>query len=112
METTYYTVPARRVTVNAAPAYDENAPARELVCLRRQTPAPTGKTGQVIDLAAWKAAHPQQAPQASAPARPAAAHTTPRRASLLAWLSERGEWVATLAVIATTLLLMWRILVA
>lgn len=112
METTYYTVPARRVTVNAAPAYDENTPARELVCLRRQAPAPTGTPAPIIDFAAWKEEHPQQAPQASAPTRPAAAHTTPRRASLLAWLSERGEWVATLAVIGTTLLLMWRILVA
>lgn len=110
METTYYTVPARRVTVNAAPAYDENTPARELVCLRRQTPAPTGAPAPIIDFAAWKEEHPQLVPQAAP--RPVVRRAAPRRTSLVAWLSERGELAATLAVIGTMLALMWRILAA
>ena len=111
METTFYTVPARRVTMSSvAPAY-ENAPTRELVCLSRQAPAHTGKTGQIIDFAAWKQDHdrevdpPQEAlgPQAHRPAR---------RASGLYWLMQHGEWVATLSVIGAMLLLSFRILVA
>ncbi len=107
METTYYTVPARRLTVSsAAPAY-ESAPARELVCLRRQAPAHAGKPGQVIDFTAWKQAHPHEMPQAQTQApRPVSRPT--RAARLLV----RGEWAATLSVIGTMLLLMWRILAA
>lgn len=107
METMYYTVPAQRVTVSsAAPAY-ESTPARELVCLRRQAPAQAGKTGQVIDFTAWKQAHPQQTPQAQ-PLAPRPVSRPTRTARLLV----RGEWAATLSVVGTMLLLMWRILAA
>ena len=111
METTFYTVPARRVTMSSvAPAY-ENAPTRELVCLSRQAPAHAGKTGQIIDFTAWKQDHdldvdqPQEVLEPKAP-RPAG------RTSGLCWLIQHGEWVATLSVIGAMLLLSLRILVA
>lgn len=108
METTFYTVPARRVTVsNTAPAYDEPL-VRELMCLPRQAPTLSQPQGRIIDFTAWKQEHPQLVAQAPTPAVPRPAAPPTRSAQLL----ERGEWVATLAVIATMLLLMGRILVA
>jgi len=107
METTFYTVPARRVTVSStAPAYDEPL-VRELMCLPRQAPTPSQPQGRVIDFTAWKQEHPQLVPQAPAHTpRPAARPTRMTR------LLERGEWAATLAVIGTMLVLVGRILVA
>lgn len=107
METTFYTVPARRVTVSStAPAYQEPL-VRELMCLPRQAPAPSQTQGRVIDFTAWKQEHPQLVPQAQTPA-PRPVSRPPRAVQK----GQRGEWAATLAMIGTMLLLMWRILVA
>ncbi len=108
METTFYTVPARRVTVSStAPAYEEPM-VRELMCLPRQAPAPSRTQGRVIDFTAWKQEHLDCVPQAPVPAAPRPAPHPTR----LAWLLERSEWIATLAVIGTMLVLVGRILVA
>ena len=107
METTFYTVAARRLTVSStAPAYEEPM-VRELVCLRRQTPAPTGSQGHIIDFDAWKQEHPQLVPQTQAVAPPAPSRPS-RRCRLLGY----GEWAATWAVVGAMLVLCWRILVA
>lgn len=109
MKTTYYTLPAHKMTVSStAPAY-EGAMVRELVCLRRETPACTGAQGRVIDFTAWKQAHDQLVPQASTPEQPLSG---PSRSSRLPRMLGYGEWAATLAVVGTMLLLCWRILVA
>ena len=107
METTYYTVPARRVTVSStAPAYEQPL-VRELMCLPRQAPAPARAQGRVIDFTAWKEEHSQLVSEAQPSPRPACP-TTSRPSRLLVY----GEWAATLAVMATMLLLVCRILVA
>ena len=107
METTFYTVAPRRRTVSStAPAYEEPM-ARELICLPGQVPTPAGSQGRVIDFTAWKQEHGQLAAPSPAPT-PRPAPRPSRSARLLGY----GEWLATLAVIGTMLLLAWRILVA
>ena len=109
METTFYTVAARRLTVSStAPAYEEPM-VRELVCLRRQTPAPAPNQSRVIDFTAWKQDHPQLVPQTQAQPHLTPAPSRPSRRSRLL---EYSEWVATLSVAGAMLLLIWRILVA
>ena len=108
METTFYTVAARHLTVsNTAPAYQEPM-AQERVCLHRQAPPPTKPQGRVIDLAAWKQEHIPPQPSAACPTP----QPVPPRPSRSARLLGYGEWLATLAVIGTMALLAWRIWVA
>lgn len=109
METTYYTLPAHKMTVSsAAPAYEEPV-VRKLVCLHRETPVSAGVQGRVIDFTAWKQEHDQLVPQAPTPVQ---IPSTPDHSSRFARMLGYGEWAATLAVVGTMLLLMWRILVA
>ena len=117
MQTTYYTITAREIVVSGDGVKQAVGAGRRLVCTRRPASVERPvRSGNVIDLAAWKTAREApgveewedtgleevQGTPVPAPPRPRKDH---RRRILFG-----GELLATLSVVGVMILLMVRIL--
>ena len=109
METVYYTLAARRMTVmDARAAGDEGM--RRVVCLPRRNESAAPGAGKVIQMGDWLREHREEEEPCQE------VETVPAQAPAVApAVSHRligAEWVATLSVIGVMVLLALRILAA